>query len=55
MNKFCKIVNSKFSWLLIVDGFTISFQGSFAAEYFLNHYTLLGYTVEYQPIYQEEE
>jgi hypothetical protein len=45
MNKVCKIINSKFSWILGVDGQTISFQGFYNADYFERHYSELGYEV----------
>jgi hypothetical protein len=43
--KECKIINSRFSWILIVDGHSISFQGSENADYFKQHYENLGYSV----------
>jgi len=46
MDKKCKIINGKFAWILEVDGKTIVFQGGGSADYFENHYTLLGYRVE---------
>jgi hypothetical protein len=45
-NKRCQIINSRFSWIMRVDGHDISFQGSDNAEYFKNHYISLGYAVE---------
>lgn len=53
MDKVCKIINGKFSWLLQVDGRTISFLGRVNADYFENHYVNIGYTVE--RIDQDEE
>lgn len=44
--KKCQIINSKFSWLLCVDGEEIAFQGGHNAEYFKKHYESLGYKVE---------
>lgn len=44
-NKIAKIINSKFSWILEVDGQRICFNGSFCAEYFANHYKELGYEI----------
>ena len=44
--KKCEIINGRFSWILKVDGQTISFQGMESAEYFKNHYEALGYDVE---------
>jgi len=41
----CTITNSRFSWILAVDGYTIAFQGSYNAEYFKQHYSALGYKV----------
>lgn len=44
--KICEIINSRFCWFLRVDGESISFQGSYNADYFANHYANLGYKVE---------
>ena len=43
----CKITNDKFSWLLEVDGKTITFNGSDNADYFAEIYTKLGYSTEW--------
>ena len=43
----CKITNDKFSWVLEVDGKTITFNGSDNADYFAEIYTKLGYTIEW--------
>lgn len=45
MDKICKIINSQFSWILEVDGHSISFDGFSNAEYFEKHYGELGYTI----------
>jgi hypothetical protein len=45
--KKCKIVNGEFSWFMQVDGNTIVFSGSDAADYFKTHYEGLGYEVEF--------
>lgn len=47
MNKKCKIINGQFCWFLQVDGQDISFQGSWCAKYFRDHYKGLGYRVEF--------
>lgn len=44
--KICRITNTRFSWILEVDGETIPFQHNWNAEYFKNHYQSLGYMVE---------
>lgn len=41
----CKITNDKFSWVLEVDGKTILFQGSDAADYFAGVFAKLGYKI----------
>ena len=46
MNKICKIINDQFSWVLEVDGHSISFDGSYNADYFEQHYKTLGYEVK---------
>lgn len=46
-NGICKITNGKFSWVLEVDGKTITFNGSDNADYFAEIYTKLGYTIEW--------
>ena len=43
----CKITNDKFSWVLEVDGKTITFNGSDNADYFAELYTKLGYSIEW--------
>ena len=43
----CKITNDKFSWVLEVDGKTITFNGCDNADYFAKIYTKLGYTIEW--------
>ena len=43
----CKITNDKFSWVLEVDGKTITFNGSDNADYFAGLYTILGYSIEW--------
>ena len=45
-DKPCKITNGNFSWALEVDGASISFQSADAAQYFVDHYRQLGYSVE---------
>lgn len=50
----CIITNGEYSWLLEVDGKSIIFQGGFAADYFYEHYSELGYEMvmvnwEYKP------
>ena len=47
MDKTCKLVNDKFSWIMYVDDEIIAFDGSYNAEYFANHYEDLGYTIEW--------
>jgi len=44
--KICKIINGHFSWILEVDGESITFQGGHNADYFETHYTKLGYNIE---------
>ena len=44
--KQCKIINLKFTWVLIVDNEEIPFQSGCNANYFKNHYESLGYKVE---------
>lgn len=46
MDKICKLINEKFSWILKVDGHEIVFNGSWNADYFEQHYSELGYKVE---------
>ena len=46
MNKLCKIINSQFTWILEVDGESISFNGGYNADYFEKHYKELGYEVK---------
>jgi len=46
MNKICKIINGQFSWILEVDGYSISFNGGYAVDYFEKHYKALGYEVK---------
>lgn len=46
MDKICIIINERFSWFLVVDGESISFQGSQNADYFEKHYFELGYKIE---------
>jgi hypothetical protein len=46
MDKVCKIINGQFSWILEVDGQSISFQGYYNSEYFEKHYSELGYIIE---------
>ena len=46
--KLCKLTNARFSWILDVDGQTISFQGAINADYFAVHYESLGYKVEWE-------
>lgn len=41
----CKITNDKFSWVLEVDGKTITFNGGDIADYFAELYTKLGYEI----------
>ena len=41
----CIIRNGMFSYQLEVDGKKIPFSGGYAAEYFKEHYTSLGYKV----------
>ena len=43
--KVCRIINSRFCWLLVVDGQSIPFQSVSSAEYFKRHYTELGYQI----------
>ena len=43
--KICIIHNGKFSWELVVDGQYICINGTFAVDYFAEHYRLLGYKV----------
>lgn len=43
----CTITNSKFSWILLVDGKEILFQGYDSAEYFKELYESIGYEVEF--------
>ena len=43
----CKITNDKFSWVLEVDGKTITFNGSDNADYFAELYTKFGYNIEW--------
>lgn len=43
----CEIINGRFSWILKVDGKTISFNGSSNAEYFAEIYTSKGYEVKF--------
>jgi hypothetical protein len=45
MNKICEIINDRFSWILKVDGHKVSFIGSDIADYFEEHYKLLGYQI----------
>ena len=49
--KKCIIINGKFSWMLEVDGESISFQGEHNALYFKKHYESLGYEVEMKKEY----
>lgn len=49
--KTCTITNKKFAWVLEVDGQEIRFQGSWNADYFSEHYSALGYTVEFNNEY----
>ena len=46
--KICKLINGKFSWILIVDGQEIAFTGSYNADYFAKHYKELGYKIEWE-------
>lgn len=43
--KVCCIINSKFCYVLKVDGLEIPFQGSHNVEYFEEHYKNLGYWI----------
>ena len=43
--KICLIINSRFSYLLQVDGHEIAFTGLGNVEYFEEHYKSLGYEV----------
>ena len=45
MDKICKIINAKFSWVLEVDGEEIPFLWGTSAKYFKKHYEELGYKV----------
>ena len=45
-SKECILENAQFSWVLHVDGLGIAFQGGYAANYFKEHYTKLGYFVK---------
>lgn len=44
--KVCKIICGRANWQLWVDGETITFYTRSAADYFLVHYTELGYKVQ---------
>jgi len=44
--KYCIIHNGRFSYEMIVDGFSILFSNACNADYFEEHYTKLGYHVE---------
>jgi|LGVF01.2.fsa_nt_gb hypothetical protein len=46
--KECILFNGKFSWILIVDGQTINFEGGDVAEYFAKHYEELSYKVTWK-------
>jgi len=41
----CKITNDKFSWVLEVDGKTVTFNGGDNADYFAELYAKLGYEI----------
>ena len=43
--KECIITNGRFTYLMEVDGHKITFQGSYSADYFEQHYKDLGYKV----------
>lgn len=47
MDKICKLVNDKFSWIMYVDNLAIPINGLLYAEYFAGHYKTLGYTIEW--------
>lgn len=47
MDKICKLVNDRFSWIMYIDGQTISFDGGSNSHYFAKHYKELGYTIEW--------
>lgn len=47
IQRICKLVNDRFSWILYVDGEEIGFTGMHHAEYFAKHYENLGYTIEW--------
>jgi len=47
MNKICKLVNDKFSWIMYVDEEEIAFDGHHNADYFAQHYSDLGYAIEW--------
>lgn len=47
MHKICKLINTRFTWILEVDGENIPFNCHSSAEYFAKHYDELGYTVEW--------
>lgn len=47
MDKVCKIINGQFSWILEVDGCSITFQGGYSVDYFEKHYSELGYKIEH--------
>lgn len=55
MNKkpICKIINAAFSYILEVDGESISFQAD--KDYFIEHYKKLGYKVIYDNSYWEKK
>jgi len=46
VSKVCKIINAQFSHILEVDRSSICFNGSYAADYFEEHYAHLGYEVK---------
>ena len=45
--KVCKIINDRFSYVMEVDGKVITFDGGIAFEYFKQHYSELGYQMEF--------
>lgn len=45
MDKTCRLINDKFSYILEVDGYSISFQGHSSFLYFKELYAGLGYNI----------